>query len=103
MELSVVELPRAGFPFGVVREESLEPVRLGPNPLPLEGDDSTAPLDDCTALGADWTALPRAAPLVPLSPREPWPDPLLDSAKTNVAIVAIVAIVLIEFITLDLS
>jgi hypothetical protein len=64
----VVEL-RAGLPFGVVRDELVEPVE--PKPLPLEGDDSTAPLEDSTALGADWTALPRAAPLVPLSPRLP--------------------------------
>ena len=67
---SVVEL-RTGFPFGVVREESDEPVALEPKPLPLEGDDSTAPLEDSTALGAARTALPRAAPLVPLSPALP--------------------------------
>jgi hypothetical protein len=66
---SIVEFPRTGFPFGVVREEAAE--GLEPKPLPLEGEDSTAPLADSTALGADWTALPRAAPLVPLSPRVP--------------------------------
>jgi hypothetical protein len=46
----VIEL-RAGLPFGVVRDELVEPVE--PKPLPLEGDDSTAPLEDSTALGAD--------------------------------------------------
>jgi hypothetical protein len=96
LELPVVELPRAGLPSELVREESLEPVRLEPKPLPLEREDSTAPLDDSTALGADWTALPRE---VPLLPREPWPNAAPDIVRTNVAIVVIV---LIGFIRLDL-
>jgi hypothetical protein len=98
------ELSRTGFPFGVVRDERVEPVE--PKPLPLEGEDSTAPLEDSTApledstaLGADWTALPRAAPLVPLSPRLPCASAQPDSARTNAAVVAIV---LMDFIRLDL-
>ena len=66
---SIAGLLRTGPPSGVVTDDLLEGVE--PKPLPLEGEDSTAPLEDSTALGADWTALPRAAPLVPLSPRVP--------------------------------
>jgi hypothetical protein len=76
------ELSRTGFPFGVVRDERVEPVE--PKPLPLEGEG---------------TALPRAAPLVPLSPRLPCASAQPDSARTNAAVVAIV---LMDFIRLDL-
>jgi hypothetical protein len=93
----VVGLTRAGLPFGVVREESVEPAGLEPKPLPLEGEDSTAPLGASTALGADSTALPRVAPIVPLSPGLPCANAQPDSAKTNAAVVVIV---LTDFIRL---
>jgi hypothetical protein len=65
--LSDGEALPTGLPFGVVSEES-DDVGLEPKPLPLEGEDSTAPLDVSTALGADWTGLLSPPPLLPSEP-----------------------------------
>jgi hypothetical protein len=78
----------------------LESVAPEPKPLPVVGEDSTAPLEDSTALGAASTALPRSAPLEPLSPREPCAIAVPDRARTSAAVVAIV---LADFIKMNSS